>query len=112
MVPVESIIRYIREVKQSISQPVTVADNYDWWAKHGGELAKELDFVSVRVRMRRSKNVILTRLSHQIELFTLPRSPTNTDKLIDWGRLKVNISRALLHDFHSGGSFDFKQPAS
>jgi exo-beta-1,3-glucanase (GH17 family) len=49
MVPVGSVIRYVRQMKQSVSQPVTVADNYDWWAKHGGELAKELDFVSVHI---------------------------------------------------------------
>jgi len=47
MVPVESITRYVRKVKQAISQPVTVADNYNWWALHGATLAKELDFVSI-----------------------------------------------------------------
>ena len=47
MVPVNSVIRYIRQVKKSVSQPVTVADNYAWWAQHGSALAKELDFVSV-----------------------------------------------------------------
>ena len=47
MVPVESLISYVRKVKQAVSQPVTVADNYYWWAHHGAELAGELDFVSV-----------------------------------------------------------------
>jgi exo-beta-1,3-glucanase (GH17 family) len=47
MVPVDSVIRYVRKVKQSVSQPVTVADNYDWWARKGAVLAGELDFVSV-----------------------------------------------------------------
>jgi exo-beta-1,3-glucanase (GH17 family) len=47
MVPVESVIRYVRQVKKSVSQPVTVADNYAWWTQHGVELAKELDFISV-----------------------------------------------------------------
>lgn len=47
MVTVPSVIDYVRKVKQSISQPVTVADNYNWWAHHGAALAKELDFVSV-----------------------------------------------------------------
>ena len=49
MVPVGSVIRYVRQVKQSVSQPVTVADNYNWWAKHGVELARELDFISVHI---------------------------------------------------------------
>jgi exo-beta-1,3-glucanase (GH17 family) len=47
MLPVESVIRYVRQVKKSVLQPVTVADNYAWWAQHGAELAKELDFISV-----------------------------------------------------------------
>jgi exo-beta-1,3-glucanase (GH17 family) len=47
MVPVESVIRYVRQVKKSVSQPVTVADNYAWWAQHGAALARELDFISV-----------------------------------------------------------------
>jgi exo-beta-1,3-glucanase (GH17 family) len=47
LVAVESVIAYVRKVKQSISQPVTVADNYQWWAEHGSVLAKEVDFVSV-----------------------------------------------------------------
>ena len=47
MVTEQAIIRYVREVKKSVPQPVTVADNYDWWAKHGKALAGELDFVSV-----------------------------------------------------------------
>ncbi len=49
MVPVESVIRYVRRVKQALSQPVTVADNYEWWAQHGKELAREVDFVSVHI---------------------------------------------------------------
>lgn len=47
MVTVESIIRYVRQVKREIRQPVTVADNYLWWAQQGAALARELDFVSV-----------------------------------------------------------------
>ncbi len=47
MVPVESSIGYVRKVKKSVSQPVTVADNYEWWTHHGSALAKELDFISV-----------------------------------------------------------------
>ena len=49
MVPVESVIRYVREVKHAVSQPVTVADNYDWWAKKGAGLAEELDFISIHI---------------------------------------------------------------
>ncbi|MCB1132366.1 MAG: glycosyl hydrolase [Verrucomicrobiae bacterium] len=49
MVPVDAVIRYVREVKEATAQPVTVADNYDWWAKQGAGLAKHLDFISVHI---------------------------------------------------------------
>lgn len=45
----QSIITYVRQVKASIKQPVTVADNYVWWAENGKELAKKVDFVSIHV---------------------------------------------------------------
>jgi exo-beta-1,3-glucanase (GH17 family) len=47
MVPVESVISYVRQVKKVVPQPVTVCDNYDWWSHHGAALARELDFISV-----------------------------------------------------------------
>lgn len=47
LVPVDSVISYVRKVKKAIKQPVTVADNYDWWVHQGGALAKEVDFISV-----------------------------------------------------------------
>lgn len=49
MVPVESVIDYVKKVKSEVKQPVTVADNYDWWAHFGQSLAKEVDFVSVHI---------------------------------------------------------------
>ena len=47
MVPVASVVSYVRQVKKSVTQPVTVCDNYDWWSHHGAALARELDFISV-----------------------------------------------------------------
>ncbi len=47
MVTEESIIDYIRYVRGKIAQPVTVADNYDWWIKHGEKVAEEVDFIGV-----------------------------------------------------------------
>jgi exo-beta-1,3-glucanase (GH17 family) len=46
-VATESIIGYVKQVKTAIAQPVTVAENYKWWADHGKELADVCDFVSV-----------------------------------------------------------------
>ncbi|MCM2678373.1 glycosyl hydrolase [Echinimonas agarilytica] len=47
MVPVASVVQYVRQVKAATTQPITVADNYEWWIKHGAVLAKELDFIGV-----------------------------------------------------------------
>jgi len=47
LVPVDSVISKVRKVKQTIKQPVTVAENYDWWVHDGTALAKELDFISI-----------------------------------------------------------------
>jgi exo-beta-1,3-glucanase (GH17 family) len=47
MVPLEQVIAYVRHVKASASQPVTVADNYAWWISDGAPLAAEVDFLGV-----------------------------------------------------------------
>ncbi len=47
MVPLEKVIAYVRRVRAAIDQPVTVADNYRWWALHGAPLAAEVDFLGV-----------------------------------------------------------------
>jgi len=47
MVPLEQVIEYVRTVKRSISQPVTVADNYLWWINDGAPLAAEVDFLGI-----------------------------------------------------------------
>jgi len=47
MVSVDSVISYVRRVKSAVKQPVTVADNYEWWCESGQNLAKELDFIAV-----------------------------------------------------------------
>ncbi len=47
MVPLEKVIDYVRQVKAAIDQPVTVADNYEWWIKDGAALAAEVDFLGV-----------------------------------------------------------------
>lgn len=49
LVPIESVMSYVRVVKSAIDQPVTVADNYEWWAQHGQALAEEVDFVSIHI---------------------------------------------------------------
>lgn len=48
-VSTESMIGYVNQVKESIEQPVTVAENYRWWADHGKDLAAAVDFISIHV---------------------------------------------------------------
>lgn len=47
MVPLDRVIEYVRQVKSAVTQPVTVADNYEWWIKDGALLAAEVDFIGV-----------------------------------------------------------------
>ncbi len=48
-VDTDSIIAYCLKVKKAIDQPVTVAENYEWWAAKGKKLAKAIDFIAVHV---------------------------------------------------------------
>jgi len=48
-VDVDTLIQYVQQVKKSIRQPVTVAENYEWWAAHGRKLAAELDFIAIHI---------------------------------------------------------------
>mgnify|MGYP002621906660 CR=1 FL=1 len=47
MVPLAQVIDYVREVREAIEQPVTVADNYEWWIEDGAPLAAEVDFLGI-----------------------------------------------------------------
>jgi exo-beta-1,3-glucanase (GH17 family) len=49
MVDTETIIDYVKKVQREIKQPVTVADNFKWWAESGMELSKVVDYVSIHV---------------------------------------------------------------
>jgi len=48
-VDVDTLISYVQQVKKHIRQPVTVAENYEWWAAHGKKLAAELDFIAIHI---------------------------------------------------------------
>lgn len=63
----DTIITYVQKVKQAIKQPVTVAENYKWWADHGHALAKEVDFLSVHVYPVWEEKDIDEGLSYSIE---------------------------------------------
>ncbi len=63
----DTVISYVRTVKRSVKQQVTVADNYKWWAEHGDKLAKEVDFLAVHTYPVWEGKDIYEGLSYTIE---------------------------------------------
>ena len=47
MISVESLLAYVRHIKNAVPQPVTFCDNYVPWTSKLEPLAAELDFISV-----------------------------------------------------------------
>lgn len=66
-VATDTIISYVQKVQKSVDQPVTVADNYKWWADHGAGLAKVVDFVSLHIYPVWEGKDINEGLSYSIE---------------------------------------------
>lgn len=46
-VPVERLSGFLQEARDALEQPVTTAENYAAWARHGKELAGVVDFAGV-----------------------------------------------------------------
>ncbi len=67
MVPLEKVIAYVREVKSVIEQPVTVADNYEWWIENGASLAAEVDYLGIHTYPAWEDKTIDEALAYTIE---------------------------------------------
>ena len=67
MVTLKRVIRYVRQVKKSIAQPVTVADNYEWWIRDGTPLAAEVDFIGVHTYPAWEGKTIEQAITYTIE---------------------------------------------
>ena len=67
MVPLDTVISYVREVKAAIEQPVTVADNYLWWIQDGAPLAEEVDFLGVHTYAQWEEKTIEDSMPFTIE---------------------------------------------
>ncbi len=67
MVPLEKVITYVKQVKASIQQPVTVADNYEWWILDGAPLAAVVDFLGVHTYPAWEEKEIDEALAYTIE---------------------------------------------
>jgi len=67
MVPLEKVITYVERVKAAIDQPVTVADNYEWWIKDGEPLAAAVDFLGIHTYPAWEEKTIEEALAYTIE---------------------------------------------
>jgi len=67
MVPLTRVISYVRQVKAEVTQPVTVADNYEWWIEDGAPLAAEVDFIGVHTYPAWEDKSIDVALSYTVE---------------------------------------------
>lgn len=67
MVPLETVIGYVRQVKAAIEQPVTVADNYEWWIQDGAPLAAEVDFLGIHTYPAWEQKAIDEAMPYTIE---------------------------------------------
>jgi exo-beta-1,3-glucanase (GH17 family) len=75
------VIRYVREVKAGVTQPVTVADNYVWWRDHGAALAREVDFITMHTYPLWERKDIDEGLSYTVENYEDVRA-AHPDKTI------------------------------
>ena len=67
LVPLDRVIGYVRQVRSAIAQPVTVAENYEWWIRDGAPLAAELDFIGVHTYPVWEQRAIDEGLSYSVE---------------------------------------------
>jgi exo-beta-1,3-glucanase (GH17 family) len=79
---VDTVISYVQTVKNAIEQPVTVAENYEWWAAHGENLAAVVDFVSVHVYPVWEGKDIEEGMSYSIENMQKVRDALPESKLV------------------------------
>jgi exo-beta-1,3-glucanase (GH17 family) len=81
-VDTDTIISYVKKVQSAIKQPVTVADNYKWWADHGADLAKAVDFISIHIYPVWEEKDINEGLSYSIENFMEVRNALPDFKIV------------------------------
>jgi len=81
-VDADTIISYCRAVKKSIKQPVTVAENYEWWVAKGTKLAKELDFIAVHIYPVWEGKDIDEAMSYSIENIQKVRDALPPSKIV------------------------------
>lgn len=81
-VDTDTIITYVQQVQKAIKQPVTVADNYEWWAAKGEKLAKTVDFISIHVYPVWEGKDIAEAMSYTIENVQKVRNALPESKIV------------------------------
>lgn len=96
MVPVNQVIEYVRQVKQTINQAVTVADNYEWWISDGKALAEEVDFIGVHTYPAWENKTIAQALPYTIENISAVRQalPNKPIAILEGGWATTGIEFA------------------
>jgi tetratricopeptide (TPR) repeat protein len=82
LVETDTVMEYVREVKNAVSQPVTVAENYFWWANAGSELAEEVDFIAVHTYPVWEGKDIDEGLSFTVENIQLVRNALPDSRIV------------------------------
>lgn len=67
MVPLPTVIEYVKRVKEAIQQSVTVADNYEWWIRDGAPLAAVVDYIGVHTYPAWEDKTIDEALAYTVE---------------------------------------------
>ncbi|MFZ5519215.1 MAG: glycosyl hydrolase [Candidatus Zhuqueibacterota bacterium] len=81
-VPEEKVIQYIRQVKQAVSVPVTVADDFNFWREAGANVAREVDFVTMHTYPLWGKQDIDTGMPVTIEHYMSVKQAIPDKKII------------------------------
>lgn len=81
-VDTDTIISYVHKVQKAIQQPVTVADNYEWWVTKGETLAKAVDFISIHVYPVWEGKDIAEAMSYTIENVQKVRNALPESKIV------------------------------
>lgn len=81
-VDTDTLILYVGRVKDAIMQPVTVAENYEWWAAQGEKLAAELDFISIHIYPVWEEKDIDEGMSYSIENIQKVRNALPKSKMV------------------------------
>ena len=67
LVPIEQMVRYLREANEALDQPVTTAENYEFWIKHADALAEVVDLAGVHTYPIWENKPIEEGLSYTVE---------------------------------------------